>query len=144
MIDVALTATEKLLRSLAGRIMRPMDVADMVESRKLPDVSLLPERDIDVGQKARIAITSMGDDSSTELITSIITSCTEWIEAFLTKMLKTLPFDQMKLYSFMHPPTLTNTSVSDCKYILGCDKRVVYIDSQSLGQCNTNPKLLIQ
>lgn len=118
MVGVALAATGKLLRSLAGRIMRPIDVADMVESKKLPDVPLLPERDFDVGQKARISITAMGDDSSTEMITSIIKSCTEWIEAFLNKMLKTLPFDQMKLYSFMHPPTLTDTSVSDCKYIL--------------------------
>lgn len=108
--------TTKLMKRLAARLMKNDDIIEMIQSKSIPDdLELLPYNERDVGDKCRAHVVSLGDDTSPASINSILDYCTGWIMSFLTKMLKTLPFDQMILYSYMYPAQLNEVSASDCK-----------------------------
>lgn len=125
-IDCAHSTTESLMRKLLGRVMAPEDVIQVLETKVMDeDVAFLPPNDRDIGEKCRIAIAGLGDDQSPDTIAAIIQSCTDWIQKFVEKMIKTLPFKQMLLFSRLYPPTLSKTSVSDCESASYCSITVI-------------------
>lgn len=114
-MDKSHEASTKLMKQLLCRILSPADALKVVESGSLEAAAdLLNSDDIDIGVNSRIALTQL-EDTHSDLLVEIVTHCASWIQAFIQKMLKSLPFEDMALFRHLNPRTLNATKPTDCK-----------------------------